>query len=144
MADVFTAEKRSWIMSQVKNRDSKAEMVVRKLLFSKGFRYRLHVSGLPGKPDIVLPKHNAVIFVNGCFWHGHKGCKRAKLPDTNTEFWENKIDENKMRDKKATRELKKLRWRVLVIWEDETKNTDDLAKKLNRFFSKGVQGAETN
>ncbi len=119
-------------------------MAVRRLLFSKGFRYRLHVSSLPGTPDIVLPKHRAVIFVHGCFWHGHKGCKKAKLPDANREFWESKIEGNVKRDRKAIRELKRLHWRVLVIWEDETRNVNQLAKKLQLFFSKGAISAETN
>lgn len=138
MTDVFTEEKRSWIMSRIKGRNSKPELEVRKLLFANGFRFRLHVKDLPGKPDIVLPKYRTVIFVHGCFWHGHTGCKRAILPSTNEEFWKQKIEKNIQRDKVATMALKRLGWRIIVVWDEELKDKNRLANRLKRLLSKGV------
>ena len=119
MADRFSKETRSRIMSSIKGIDTKPELIVRKFLFKNGFRYRLHVKKLPGKPDIVLPKYQTVIFVNGCFWHGHKSCKDFVLPKTRDKWWKNKIDQNKKRDKKNIKALQKLGWRVLEIFECE-------------------------
>jgi len=109
-------------MSRIKGKDTKPEMLVRKYLFAHGFRYRLHVKELPGKPDIVLPKYKTVIFVHGCFWHGHKGCKYFTIPKTRTEWWLNKIKGNTCRDKKAEIELNVLGWKVIVVWECELKS----------------------
>lgn len=117
MADVFDKETRSYVMSRIRSKDTKPEILVRKFLFSKGFRYKIHDKKLPGKPDIVLPKYNTVIFVHGCFWHGHKNCKFASEPKTRTEFWLDKISNNKIRDKKHSRNLKKLGWYVITVWE---------------------------
>ncbi|MCH5719842.1 very short patch repair endonuclease [Niabella hibiscisoli] len=103
-------------MSQVKGKDTKPEMLVRKFLFAQGFRYRLHDKKLPGKPDIVLPKYKTVIFVHGCFWHGHEDCKYAALPQTKTEWWFNKINGNISNDCKAINTLEARGWKVLVIW----------------------------
>lgn len=122
MTDVHEPEIRSYNMSQIKGKDTKPEMLVRRFLHSKGFRYRLHVKTLPGKPDIVLPKYKTVIFINGCFWHGHKGCKYFKIPETRTEWWKDKIYETKKRDKRKYMELKKSEWKVLIIWECEIKH----------------------
>ena len=122
MTDVHEPEIRSYNMSQIKGKDTKPEMLVRRFLHSKGFRYRLHVKNLPGKPDIVLPKYKTVIFINGCFWHGHKGCKYFKMPETRTEWWKNKIFETKKRDERKYMELKKSEWKVLIIWECEIKH----------------------
>src|ERR1700739_1798896 len=97
--DVFSKDKRSTIMSKISGKETKPEIIIRKFLFSKGFRYRKNVSTLPGKPDIILSKYSTVIFVNGCFWHGHKNCKAAKLPSTRRQFWEEKINNNIVRDK---------------------------------------------
>lgn len=100
MSDVFTKQKRSQIMSKISGKETKPEILVRKYLFSKGFRYRKNAKELPGKPDIVLPKHKTVIFVHGCFWHGHEGCRKSQLPTSNIEFWTEKIGRNKERDQK--------------------------------------------
>ena len=114
MADIFSSEKRKWIMRQIKNHDTAPEMLVRSLLFKMGYRFRLHRKDLPGHPDIVLPRHKKVIFVDGCFWHGHKGCPRSKRPDTNEDFWNKKLDQNQERDIRFRNELKRLGWHVLV------------------------------
>lgn len=108
-------------MSQVKGKNTKPELVVRKFLFANGFRYRINQKDLPGKPDIVLKKYKCVIFVNGCFWHGHKGCKYFVLPKTRTEWWLQKIKGTQKRDRKAEIELNILGWRVITIWECELK-----------------------
>ena len=110
---------RSYNMSRIKGKETKPEVVVRKYLFSEGFRYRKNVKDLPGTPDIVLPRYKTVIFVNGCFWHGHKGCRHFVVPDTNREFWIGKIEANIQRDARKSAELEKLGWRVIVIWECE-------------------------
>ncbi len=123
MADVHTPEQRSYNMSQIKGKNTKPEELVRKYLFSCGFRYRKNDKRLPGSPDIVLPKYKTVIFVNGCFWHGHDGCKYFAWPKSNTEFWKNKIEANIARDKKTIAELEKLGWNVIVVWECELKNS---------------------
>src|SRR6056297_983222 len=121
MADVHEPETRSYNMSQIKGKDTKPEMIVRKFLHSNGFRYRLHVKDLLGKPDLVLPKYNSVIFVHGCFWHAHEGCKYFKIPKTRTEWWKEKLIGNRNRDKKHTCQLEDLGWIVIVIWECELK-----------------------
>ena len=119
MPDIFSKSKRSDIMSKISGKETKPEILVRKYLFSQGFRYRKNVKNLPGKPDIVLPKYKAVIFVNGCFWHGHENCKKSALPTTNTEFWKEKISSNIIRDKKTYAELSDMGYKVLVIWQCE-------------------------
>lgn len=123
MADVHTKEVRSYNMSQIRSKNTKPELAVRKYLFAKGFRYRLHSKDLPGKPDIVLPKYRTVLFVHGCFWHGHEGCKYFVVPKTKTEWWLNKINANKINDKKTVKALKKDGWKVVSIWECELKTT---------------------
>lgn len=115
MTDVLTSEQRSRCMAAVKGKDTKPEMIVRKYLFSRGLRFRVQVRKLPGTPDIVLPKYNTVIFVNGCFWHGHEGCKYFRLPKSNIEFWEQKIKNNVARDARNETELKALGWRVIRV-----------------------------
>ena len=137
MADVHDKKTRSYNMSRIRSKDTKPEMIVRRFLFSKGFRYRLHVKGLPGKPDIVLPKYKTVIFVHGCFWHGHHGCKYFIVPQTRTEWWLEKINGNKTNDIKSISLLKKSGWKVIQIFECRLKhrllNTtlSKLLKKLN-------------
>ena len=125
MADVHEPEVRSYNMSRIKGKNTKPEMLVRKYLHAHGYRYNLHGKykgqRLPGKPDIVLPKYKTVIFVHGCFWHAHEGCKYFKLPKTRTEWWKVKLYANKVRDEKHQEELKKLEWKVIVIWECEVK-----------------------
>ncbi|MDL1981718.1 MAG: very short patch repair endonuclease [Deltaproteobacteria bacterium] len=135
MTDVFSQEKRSWIMSRVKGRDTKPEILVRSFIFRMGFRFRLHRRDLPGTPDIALPRHGKVIFVHGCFWHGHKRCPRSKRPTTNENFWNNKLDGNIKRDKRYRRELRQMGWKVLIIWECETKSPEKLLQKLERFLN---------
>ena len=119
--DVHEPEVRSYNMSQIKGKDTKPEMIVRKFLFSKGFRYRLHVKTLPGKPDIVLPKYKTVIFVHGCFWHGHEGCRYFVIPKTRTDWWLDNINTNKHNDERAITLLKKVHWKIITLWECELK-----------------------
>lgn len=119
-------------MSCIKGKNTKPEEIVRKYLFSLGFRYRKNDKRLPGTPDIVLPEYRTVIFVNGCFWHGHQGCRYFVVPKTNTEFWMNKIDANRARDQKKISELEAMGWRVIVIWECELKQgkQDDTLRRI--------------
>jgi DNA mismatch endonuclease, patch repair protein len=119
--DVHEPEVRSYNMSQIKGKDTKPEKLVRKFLFSKGFRYRLHVKNLPGKPDIVLPKYKTVIFVHGCFWHGHEGCKYFVVPKTRTDWWLNKININRTNDERSNSLLGKENWKIIILWECELK-----------------------
>ena len=119
MADTLSPEKRSWNMSRIRAKDTKIEVAVRKYLFANGFRYRKNVKELPGKPDIVLPKYKAVIFVHGCYWHRHQGCKNCTTPSTNTEFWLEKFNSNVENDRKHKEQLETDGWRVLVLWECE-------------------------
>ena len=131
MADVHSPEIRSYNMSQIKGKGSKSEELVRKYLFSKGFRYRKNYAHLPGKPDIVLPKYKTAIFVNGCFWHKHEGCKYFVWPKNNAEFWKKKIEFNVERDAHNYEDLAQLGWKVLIVWECELKK--NVAKRtLNR------------
>jgi len=120
--DVHDKKTRSYNMSRIKGKNTKPEEIVRKYLFSKGFRYRKNDKKLPGTPDIVLPKYKTVIFVNGCFWHGHKDCRYFVIPKTNTDFWLNKINTNIERDKHKQEALKELGWNVIVVWECELKS----------------------
>ena len=117
MSDNRTQVQRSYNMGRIRSKNTRPELVVRKFLFSAGFRYRLHVSSLPGTPDIVLKQYRTAIFVNGCFWHGHTSCRFAKTPATNRDFWVEKIRRNKVRDRKSRRTLQKLGWDVYTIWE---------------------------
>ncbi len=121
MADVHSPEIRSFNMSRIHGKNTKPEELVRKYLFSKGFRYRKNDRRLPGKPDIVLPKYRTVIFVNGCFWHMHKGCKYFVWPKSNSEFWRDKILTNVERDNRQQNALAELGWKVIIIWECELK-----------------------
>jgi DNA mismatch endonuclease, patch repair protein len=116
MADIFSPQKRSAIMSKISGTENQLEILVRKYLFSLGFRFRKNDRRFPGKPDIILPKYKIAIFIHGCFWHGHKGCKKSTLPTTHHDFWETKIDSNKARDLKNSKELKNMGWKVLTIW----------------------------
>lgn len=123
-------------MSKIGGKDSAIEMRVRRLLFSLGYRYRLHVATLPGKPDIVFPGRKKVIFINGCFWHGHEGCKRASIPKQNAEVWRVKIAGNAARDQDEQKRLQEAGWKVLVVWGCEIKSkSGDLANKLQEFLS---------
>lgn len=119
--DKHSKETRSYNMSMIKSSGTKPEETVRKYLFSKGLRYCKNVKTLPGKPDIVLPKYKTIVFVNGCFWHGHKGCKYFVMPKTNVEFWTEKITKNIARDEITYKKLQNMGWNVIVIWECELK-----------------------
>ena len=138
MADVHTKEVRSYNMSQIRSKNTKPELIVRKYLFANGFRYRLHSKSLPGKPDIVLPKYKTVIFVHGCFWHGHNGCKYFVVPKTKTEWWLEKINGNIDRDKKKFSLLRKEGWKVITIFECRLKpkvrgiTLSKILKQLNK------------
>ncbi len=132
--DTFTPEQRTRTMSHIKGRDTGPERLVRRLLHRLGFRFRLHVRDLPGTPDIVLPKYKAVIFVNGCFWHGHEGCPRATIPATRRDFWIKKISAAKERDKRAEAALTAAGWRVLMLWQCELKDLAALEERLWSFL----------
>ena len=134
VADIFSKKRRSEIMSGIKGSDTEPEIVVRRLLHSMGYRFRLHGKALPGKPDIVLSRHRKAIFVHGCFWHGHPGCKRAKLPGSNRDFWQAKIQGNSERDKRNQDKLDALGWKVFVLWSCEVRKLDILRKHLKGFM----------
>jgi DNA mismatch endonuclease (patch repair protein) len=119
MADNLSPERRSWNMSRIRNKDTKPETAVRQYLFSKGFRFRKNDKRYPGKPDVVLPKYRSVIFVHGCFWHHHEGCKNATTPKSNTEFWLQKFARNQANDKKHEEQLVQQGWNVITLWECE-------------------------
>ncbi len=123
MLDVMTPQQRHDCMSHIRSKNTKPEQLVRRALWHLGFRYRLHVKDLSGKPDIVLPKYKAVIFINGCFWHGHDGCKDFVIPKSNTAFWLGKIGKNKERDTRDGVALASASWKVITIWECELKKT---------------------
>lgn len=132
--DTASPEKRSWIMRQVKGRDTSPEKIVRSLLHRMGYRFRLQRDDLPGKPDIVLPRFKTVVFVNGCFWHRHSGCKRATTPATNVDYWQTKFERNVARDARNQAELEKMGWRVVVVWECELKDKTTLEKRLDDYL----------
>jgi DNA mismatch endonuclease (patch repair protein) len=133
--DVYGKKKRSEIMARVKGRDTGPELLVRAIVHRLGYRFRLYRRDLPGNPDITLPKHRKVIFVHGCFWHGHKRCTRATRPTTNIAFWRKKLDLNIARDKRNIRQLRKGGWRVLVVWQCQTRNPETLKSALSRFLN---------
>jgi DNA mismatch endonuclease, patch repair protein len=135
MTDVHSKEVRSYNMSQIKGKNTKPEMIVRKFLHSQGFRYRLNVKNLPGTPDLVLPRYRTVIFVHGCFWHGHKNCKYSVIPKTRTDWWTHKIDKTKEKDSFNINELKNLGWEVYIIWECKLRNNQRL-REFNKVVRK--------
>lgn len=132
MSDTLSPEKRSWVMSRIHGKDTSIEVKVRKYLFAQGFRYRKNVSSLPGKPDIVFPKYRAVVFIHGCFWHRHEGCKTAHTPKTRQEYWIPKFERNVRNDQEHYQELQELGWRPIVIWECEVskKHFDETMDRL--------------
>ena len=134
MADVHSAEVRSYNMSRIRSKDTKPELRLRNVLFAIGFRFRLHDKSLPGKPDIVLKKYKTVILVHGCFWHGHKDCKYFVVPKTRTEWWMNKITGNQRNDLVKKKELKKAGWNVIEVFECELKK-DKLEKTVNKIIN---------
>ena len=131
MADKLTSSQRSHCMSHIRGKNTKPEILVRKGLHARGFRFCLHNKKLPGSPDIVLPKYGVVIMINGCFWHGHKGCRYATRPKTNVEFWESKIARNKHRDEVTTAYLEALGWHVITVWECELRVGLQLEDRLD-------------
>ena len=135
MVDNLSPEMRSWNMSQIRCKDTKPEKILRSLLHNKGYRFRLHSKNLPGKPDIVLRKYKTVIFVHGCFWHRHVGCKFAYTPKTRVDFWSKKFERNIQRHNKVEQKLKDLGWKVFVIWECEIKDHDKIADRIKNIFS---------
>ncbi|MDD4366098.1 MAG: very short patch repair endonuclease [Eubacteriales bacterium] len=141
MADVHSPEIRSFNMSRIHGKGTKPEERVRKYLFSQGFRYRKNDNRLPGTPDIVLPKYRSVVFINGCFWHKHEGCKYFVWPKSNVDFWQNKINSNVERDNRQHKELESLGWNVIVIWECELKHNFD--ETMNRLIEQLKKQFET-
>ena len=121
MTDVHSKEVRSYNMSRIRSKDTKPELLVRKYLFSQGFRFRLHDKNMAGKPDIILPKYKSIIFIHGCFWHGHEGCHYFVVPKTRTDWWLNKINNNAANDRKSVASLQQSGWRVFEIWECDLK-----------------------
>jgi len=134
MVDIISEERRSWNMSRIRGKDTKPEIIVRSMLHRMGYRFRLHRKDLPGKPDIVLPKYNTVIFVHGCFWHRHKGCKFAYKPKSRIDFWNSKFDETVARDKRNRKQLEANGWNVEIIWECETKDMNRLKNIINKIL----------
>ncbi|MFW5886795.1 MAG: very short patch repair endonuclease [Bacteroidota bacterium] len=123
--DIWTKEKRSQVMSKIRSKNTKPELVLRSCLHKLGYRFRIHRKDLPGKPDIVLPKYKTVIFVHGCFWHFHKECREGRIPDTNSKFWKEKLLKNVEKDKMNLAKCKNLGWKTIVIWECEIENDLD-------------------
>ena len=134
MVDVFTREKRSRIMSSVKGKDTKPEVAVRRLLHRAGYRFRIHERSLPGRPDLYFSKRRKVIFVNGCFWHGHDDCRRAALPNSNKNFWNEKIQANKDRDIRNQRKLVEIGVNCLTVWECQLKDIKAVTQRLVEFL----------
>lgn len=135
MTDHLTPDRRSWNMGRIRNRNTKPEIAVRSLLYGMGYRFTVNGPknrSLPGKPDIVLPKYRTVIFVHGCFWHRHRGCKETTTPKTRTEWWQAKFDGNVERDRRNQRELRRMGWKVVVVWECETKKRDGFQRLADR------------
>src|SRR5665647_1875389 len=135
MADVHSKEIRSYNMSMIKGKNTKPELLVRQFLHANGYRYKLHDKSLPGKPDIVLPKYKTIIFIHGCFWHGHEGCKKSALPTTNIEFWKGKIAKNIERDKLNISNLHNKGWKVIIVWQCELKNAAIIDNRLIKLTS---------
>lgn len=139
MIDVHTKEVRSYNMSRIRSKNTTPEIVVRHYLFNKGYRFKLHAKNLPGKPDIILPKYKTIIFVHGCFWHGHPDCRYAVIPKTRTEYWEEKINRNKQNDIRNSNCLREMGWDVITIYECELKKDSkektlrNIIEKLNSF-----------
>lgn len=140
MTDTMTPEQRHRCMAAIKSKDTKPEIMVRKFLFAKGLRYRVNNRKLPGSPDIVLKKYRTVVFIDGCFWHGHKDCKYFKLPKSNTDFWKHKIAMNYARDFANNVELQLSGWRVIRIWECEIKTKEKREKTLENLYRRIVSG----
>lgn len=138
MVDTLTTAERSKRMSLVRNKDTRPEVIVRRLIFKQGYRYRLHRRDLPGNPDLVFPSKSKVIFVHGCFWHRHKSsrCKLARLPKSRLNFWLPKLEKNRLRDRTIQTKLRKMGWRVFVIWECQLQDTAKLQTRISSFLER--------
>ncbi|WP_307343902.1 very short patch repair endonuclease [Caldalkalibacillus uzonensis] len=136
---MFSREKRSEIMSNIKNQNTKPELLIRSLLHKMGYRFRLHRKDLPGRPDLVLPKYKTVIFIHGCFWHQHPNCKKATIPKRNREFWLKKLTRNMERDQQVIEELESMGWNIIIIWECQVKkNIKEVMDKITGQLIKNV------
>jgi len=136
MADVLSPEQRRRNMSRIRGRDTEPERIVRSELHRMGYRFRLHRRDLPGRPDIVLPRYGSVVFVHGCFWHRHRGCRYTTTPKTRAAFWQRKFEANVERDRQNVGELRRAGWRVLCVWECQTRNRVALARRLRSFLER--------
>lgn len=134
MVDHIPPERRSWLMSRVRSKDTSPEMRVRRAAHKLGIRFRLHKNDLPGKPDLVFRKHQTALFVHGCFWHRHEGCSKASTPKTRSEYWTEKFTGNVRRDSEVKMALESLGWKVMIVWECETKDREGLLSLLRRQF----------
>jgi DNA mismatch endonuclease (patch repair protein) len=134
MVDVFSKTKRSQIMAKISGKETKPEIIVRKYLFSEGFRYRKNYTKIFGKPDIVLPKFKTAILIHGCFWHHHPNCKFSALPSSNTEFWANKIQRNVKRDRLVREKLKESGWQVITVWQCRLRNRESFERTMRRLI----------
>jgi DNA mismatch endonuclease, patch repair protein len=139
LTDVFSKAERSRIMAKVTGKNTKPEILVRKMIHAMGYRFRIHRKDLPGRPDVVMPRLHKVILVHGCFWHGHKGCRRASRPTSNVDFWNRKIDANIKRDRRDKGRLSREGWKSLTLWECQTRNPVPLEKRLRRFLEEGPE-----
>ena len=134
--DIWTKSKRSEVMSKIRSKNTKPEVIFRKALFKNRYRYRIHVKSLPGKPDIVLPKYKTAIFIHGCFWHFHKDCPDGRIPSTNSEFWKKKLTNTMARDTKQQIQLEKMGWKVIILWECEIeKDLDTILSRVTSILS---------
>jgi DNA mismatch endonuclease (patch repair protein) len=140
MVDQLTVEQRSALMARIRGKDTKPELVVRKILHAMGLRFRLHRKDLPGTPDVVLPGKRKIIFVHGCYWHGHR-CSAGRLPKSRVGFWSTKVTDNQRRDARTIRALRRSGWSVLVVWQCQTGSTSTLEKRLRRFLGVDAQKA---
>ena len=135
MTDVFSTSKRSEVMSRIRGKDTTPELQVRSIVHRLGYRFRLHAKDLPGSPDLVLPRLGTVIFVHGCFWHRHRGCRYATTPSTRMAFWQAKFDANVARDKRTAASLRHLGWSVITVWECQLRTPDRVAARLERLLA---------
>ncbi len=135
MTDVFSTSKRSEVMSRIRGKDTTPELQVRSIVHRLGYRFRLHAKDLPGSPDLVLPRLGTVIFVHGCFWHRHRGCRYATTPSTRQAFWQAKFDANVARDKRTTASLRRLGWSVITVWECQLRRPEQVKTRLKRLLA---------
>lgn len=140
MADTLTVAERSRLMAKIKGKNTGPEMAVRSLLHRAGYRFRIHVASLPGKPDIVLPRYRTIVFVHGCFWHRHRGCKVASTPKSHRKFWADKFARNVANDKKHLRQLRKLGWKVVTVWECQLRDPKRVLRRVEGTLEAAVAG----